>query len=333
MGPAHRNEKAERSYGPALGMKRRNEAEEVTVTGRRAGIVRVGISGWSYRHWRGDFYPQGLPVKRELEFALERFTTIEVNRTFYSLVSPASFRRWYECAPEGFQYAIKGSRFITHNKKLKDVEDGLANFFASGLLELGEKLGPILWQVGPRLAFDRNRLRGFLEQLPSDTAELSWMARRQTLPGRETVTETDQVRPVRHALEARHPSWFTGEAASLVREFGVAFAASHSSRWPYVETITAPFAYVRLHGPVQLYSSPYSSRFLWDLAHRIVDWSGGHPDPTKPGTHRLDRDVYVYFDNDSGGHAPRQARLLDQMVTALLTGNPQSQVGQDQSNV
>ena len=288
--------------------------------------MRVGISGWSYRHWRGDFYPEGLPTKRQLEFALERFTTIEVNRTFYSLVSPASFRRWYDSAPAGFQYSIKGSRFITHNKKLKDVNDGLANFFASGLLELGEKLGPILWQIGPHLAFDRDRLRGFLEQLPSDTSEVSRIARRQTLPGRETVTEADEVRPVRHVFEARHPSWFTGEASSLVREFGVAFAASHSSRWPYVEEVTAPFVYVRLHGPVQLYSSPYSPDFLWDLAHRMVDWSQGHPQAATRGSERRARDVYVYFDNDTGGYAPRQARLLDQMVNELSTGNHRSQV-------
>ena len=289
------------------------------VTRMAAGDVRVGISGWSYRHWRGDFYPEGLPIKRELEFALARFATIEVNRTFYSLVSPASFSRWYDSAPEGFQYAIKGSRFITHNKKLRDVGDGLANFFASGLLELGEKLGPILWQVGPHLAFDPDRLRGFLEQLPSDTAEMAWMSRHQTLPGRETVTETDVIRPVRHVLEARHPSWFTGEASSLAREFGMAFAASHSSRWPYVEEVTAPFVYVRLHGPAELYSSPYSSDFLWDLAGRVVDWSRGRPQAPKPGKDRLGRDVYVYFDNDTGGYAPRQARLLDRMVRTELS--------------
>ena len=201
----------------------------------------------------------------------------------------------------------------------------MANFFASGLLELGEKLGPILWQVGPHLAFDPDRVRGFLGRLPYDTAEMSWMARRQTLPGRETVTETAEVRPVRHVLEARHPSWFTGEASSLVREFGVAFAASHSSRWPYVEEVTAPFTYVRLHGPVQLYSSPYSADFLWEFAHRIVGWSRGHPQPANPGIDRLDRDVYVYFDNDTGGYAPKQARLLDQMVNAASAGTHQNE--------
>lgn len=299
--------------------------EEAVATTESSGVVRVGISGWSYRHWRGDFYPEGLPIKSQLEFVLKRFTTIEVNRTFYSLVSPSSFRRWHDAAPESFQFAVKGSRFITHNKKLKEVGDGLANFFASGLLELGGKLGPILWQLGPNLPFEPGRLRGFLGQLPSDTAEVSRIARRQTLPGRETATETDEIRPVRHVIEARHPSWFTGEAALLAREYGVAFAASHSSRWPYAEEITAPFVYVRLHGPKELYSSPYTSDFLWDLAGRILDWSQWHSQETRPGVDR-GRDVYVYFDNDTGGYAPRQALLLDQMVSELSTGKQLRQV-------
>ena len=283
------------------------------------GTVRIGISGWSYRHWRGDFYPEGLPARAELNYALGQFASIEINRTFYSLVTPAAYKRWYESAPAGFEYAIKGSRFITHNKKLKDVEDGLANFFASGVLSLRDKLGPLLWQLGPGLAFDAARLKGFLAQLPVNTSAAAEIASRHTLPGRETVTTAAANLPIRHVLEIRHPSWFNRETAEIASEHGVALAFSHSSRWPYTEEVTAPFVYVRLHGPRQLYSSPYSHGELARLADRITLWARGReaPDAVRirdTGTNRAQRDVYVYFDNDTGGYAPRQARALEGLV-------------------
>jgi uncharacterized protein YecE (DUF72 family) len=285
----------------------------------RPGIVRIGISGWSYRHWRGDFYPAGLPTRVELNYALERFASVEVNRTFYSLVTPSAYMRWYDSAPPGFEYAIKGSRFITHNKKLHNVEDALANFFASGLLALREKLGPLLWQIGPNLTFDPVRLERFLQLLPTHMKTAAEIARRQTLPGRETVTTTDLDLSLRHVLEVRHPSWFNDETAEIARRFGVALAFSHSSRWPYVEEITAPFVYVRLHGPRQLYSSPYSKAQLGAFARRIDLWSRGRePEDavriggTTPASGR--RDVYVYFDNDTGGYAPRQALELARLL-------------------
>jgi uncharacterized protein YecE (DUF72 family) len=283
------------------------------------GTIRIGISGWSYRHWRGDFYPEGLPARSELGYALAHFKSIEINRTFYSLVTPTAYRRWYETAPADFQYAIKGSRFITHNKKLKEVEDALANFFASGLLELREKLGPVLWQLGPRQPFDRDRLESFLGLLPIDTKSAAALAVRQTLPGRDTVTTSDGNFPMRHVLEIRHPSWFHEETAEIARRYDVALAFSHSSRWPYAEEVTAPFVYVRLHGPRQLYSSPYSKAALAGFADRIRAWShGGQP----PDAVRIDetspegrsRDVYVFFDNDTGGYAPRQALELERLL-------------------
>ena len=285
----------------------------------RPGMVRIGISGWSYRHWRGDFYPAGLPARVELNYALERFASVEVNRTFYSLVTPSAYRRWYDSAPLGFEYAIKGSRFITHNKKLHNVEDPLANFFASGLLTLREKLGPLLWQIGPNLTFDPARLERFLQLLPPDMKTAAEIAGRHTLPGRETVTTTNLDHSLRHVLEVRHPSWFNDETAEIARQFGIALAFSHSSRWPYVEEITAPFIYVRLHGPRQLYSSPYTKAELGAFARRIDLWSRGRePEDavriggTTPDSGR--RDVYVYFDNDTGGYAPRQALELDRLL-------------------
>ena len=287
------------------------------------GKIRIGISGWSYRHWRGDFYPEGLPARAELLYALERFSSIEVNRTFYSLVSPAAYQRWYDHAPPGFEYAIKGSRFITHNKKLKDVEDALANFLSSGLLLLREKLGPILWQLGPGLSFDLVRLKGFLGLLPPDMDSAAGIARGYTLPGRETVTTAEVNLPLRHVLEVRHPSWFNPDTADIAREHGVSLAFSHSSRWPYTEQITAPFVYVRLHGPRQLYSSPYSSQALVNLADRIVLWARGREaeDAVRIQDGQVDvasRDVYAFFDNDTGGYAPRQAVDLQRLVAQRL---------------
>ena len=286
------------------------------------GVIRIGISGWSYRHWRGDFYPEGLPARDELSYALAQFKSIEVNRTFYSLVTPTAYRRWNEAAPPGFEYAIKGSRFITHNKKLKGVEDALANFFASGLLELREKLGPVLWQLGPRHTFDAGQLEGFLKQLPIDSKAAAEVAARHNLPGRETVTTTDGNWPMRHVLEVRHPSWFQEESVEIARRYEVALAFSHSSRWPYVEEITAPFVYVRLHGPRQLYSSPYTKAELEGYAKRILLWSRGRqpPDAARISEWAADgrrRDVYVFFDNDTGGYAPRQALELKRLLADL----------------
>ena len=283
------------------------------------GIIRIGISGWSYRHWRGDFYPDGLPARSELSYALAHFKSIEINRTFYSLVTPTAYRRWYETAPSGFEYAIKGSRFITHNKKLKEVEDALANFFASGLLELREKLGPILWQLGPRHTFDAGRLESFLGSLPIGTKAAAEIASRQTLPGRDTVTTSDGNWPIRHVLEIRHPSWFQEETAEIARRHGVALAFSHSSRWPYAEEVTAPFVYIRLHGPRQLYSSPYTKAELEGYARRIFLWSrgGDTADAVEMDETAGDgrgRDVYVFFDNDTGGYAPRQALELERLL-------------------
>ena len=292
----------------------------------RSGTIRIGISGWSYRHWRGDFYPKGLSVRSELDYALEQFASIEINRTFYSLVSPSAYERWYERAPAGFEYAIKGSRFITHNKKLMNVDDALANFFASGILALREKLGPLLWQLGPRQAFDAVRLKGFLSRLPTDTIEAAGLAERHTLPGRETLTSTDLDLPLRHVLEFRHPSWFNEETADIVRGHGAALAFSHSSRWPYIEEVTAPFVYVRLHGPYQLYSSAYSPGELREVAERIVLWARGREpeDAVRIGGPALEarpRDVYVYFDNDTGGFAPRQAIELERLVAVAAGAN------------
>jgi uncharacterized protein YecE (DUF72 family) len=153
------------------------------------GDVRIGISGWRYRPWRGVFYPEQFPQRRELAFAAENFSAVEINGTFYSLRRPESFERWASEVPADFRFAVKGSRFITHNKKLKDIERPLANFFAQGVLELGAKLGPFLWQFSPRFRFDADRLSAFFALLPRDTDDAARLARRHDhrVTGRATL--------------------------------------------------------------------------------------------------------------------------------------------------
>jgi uncharacterized protein YecE (DUF72 family) len=290
------------------------------------GQIRVGISGWSYTPWRGNFYPRGLPQRLELAYASRRMTAIEVNGTFYSLQRPSSFEAWRRETPTGFVFAVKGGRYVTHMLKLKSVEWAMANFWASGVLALKEKLGPILWQFPPQLPFDAGRVEAFLELLPRDTEALARAARGHEawMEGR-TVTEADALRPVRHAVEFRHESFMTPRFAELLRAHGVAMvAADVAGKFPTAEDVTAPFVYVRLHGSRALYSSGYSPRELdaWAAkvearrdgnepadAHRI----GPPARPLKRG-----RDVFVFFDNtDVTLRAPADARGLAERLHAL----------------
>jgi uncharacterized protein YecE (DUF72 family) len=285
-----------------------------------AGKIRVGLSGWSYRHWRGDFYPEGLPHSEELAFVTRQFSTVEINGTFYSLTTPKAARYWYETAPDGFVYAVKGSRFITHNKKLGDAEEPLANFCASGILELREKLGPILWQLGPDLHFDPERVDRFLTLLPRDLKAMAVAARTSTLDRPSSTELIGENHRVRHVIEPRHESFFVPEMAALAHRHHVAIAFSHSSVWPYIEEVTTDFVYLRLHGPRALYDSAYSPAEMRRWAERARVWSeGSEPEDAVriagEAEPRQRRDVYVYFDNDGGGHAPRQAEELIDMLT------------------
>lgn len=285
-----------------------------------AGRIRIGLSGWSYEGWRGDFYPAGLPRKGELAHVTERFPTLEVNGTFYSLSTPRAMKSWYETAPEGFSYAVKGSRFITHNKKLGDIEEPMANFMASGILELREKLGPILWQLGRNPHFDAERMDRFFSMLPKDLDEVAAMARHATLDRPRSVDRVGGNHRVRHVIELRHQSYFVDEMVDIARRHGVALAFSDASEWPYTEEVTAGFVYLRLHGPGKLYSSGYSRSQLEGWAERIRLWSeGSEPSDAQTITDRTPprrktRDVYVYFDNDAGGHAPRDATRLIELL-------------------
>ena len=280
------------------------------------GKIRIGISGWSYDDWKGGFYPADLTDDDQLEFAARVFDTIEINGTFYSLTDPASCRRWREATPRGFQYAVMGSRFITHNKRLNDVRSALANFFASGVLELRDRLGPILWQLPENFRFDAERLDAFLEQLPRDTEAAADLARDHDDRVADVSYGPKSRHVLRHVLEVRHESFLQPDTARIARRHGVALCSSHSSEWPYVEEVTAGFVYLRLHGPRKLYASQYSRSDLGRWGDRIRAWHrGDEPDDAErisdlKAPSRKERDVYVFFDNTAHGYAPDDARAL-----------------------
>jgi uncharacterized protein YecE (DUF72 family) len=283
----------------------------------RSGQVRIGISGWRYAGWRGSFYPKELRQRDELSYASRHFDTIEINGTHYSLQRPEFFARWYDETPGDFVFAIKGSRFITHLKQLRDIETPLANFFASGVLRLEEKLGPFLWQFSPRFRFDAERFERFLGLLPRDSAAAAGLAEHHDhrLKGR-AWTKTERTRPLRHAVEIRHPSFLDLAFVRLLRRHNVGLVFADTVDWPYAEDVTADFLYLRLHGSEELYVSGYDDDALDNWAARIRGWRQGfEPNDaqlidTAARPHRHARDVYVYFDNDAKVRAPFDAQSL-----------------------
>ncbi|MCS3847637.1 uncharacterized protein YecE (DUF72 family) [Xanthomonas campestris] len=284
--------------------------------------IRIGISGWRYARWRGTFYPTGLAQRRELAYAGRCFPSVEINGSFYSLQRPESYQSWYDETPDDFVFAVKGPRFVTHMKRLRDCEQALANFFASGVLRLGPKLGPILWQLPPSLRFDDAVLDAFLSSLPRDTEAALALARKRdtTLMHGRTALSVDRKRPLRHALEMRHPSFCDPSCMKLLRKHKVAVVvADTAGKFPYLEDVTADFVYLRLHGDAQLYASGYSDHALDRWGERIAAWAaGGEPtDAQRVGpraSKRARRDVYCYFDNDMKVHAPFDARGLMQRL-------------------
>ena len=284
--------------------------------------IRIGISGWRYARWRGTFYPTGLAQRRELAYAGRCFPSVEINGSFCSLQRPESYQSWHDETPDDFVFAVKGPRFVTHMKRLRDCEQALANFFASGVLRLGEKLGPILWQLPPTLRFDDAVLDAFLSSLPRDTEAALALARKRdtTLMHGRTDLSIDRKRPLRHALEMRHPSFCDPSCMKLLRKHKVGVVvADTAGKFPYLEDVTADFVYLRLHGDAQLYASGYSDHALDRWGERIAAWAaGGEPsDAQRIGpraSKRARRDVYCYFDNDMKVHAPFDARGLMQRL-------------------
>ena len=290
--------------------------------------LRIGISGWTYAGWRGVFYPKGLAAKRELHFASRRFNSIEINGSFYSLQRPSSYEVWHVQTPPGFVFSVKGPRFVTHMKKLRDVQAPLANFFASGVLALREKLGPILWQFPPNFGWNEQRFRDFFELLPRDSAEAAELARlHDDKLKHEPWTKIDIARPMRYSVEVRHPTFLVPEFFALLREYNIAFVFADTARkWPYAEDLTADFVYCRLHGDEQLYVSGYSPAALDWWRARIQLWRQGRQAADAPlvspvKAKRGRRDIYVYFDNDAKVHAPFDAgQLADTLDVPALRG-------------
>lgn len=285
--------------------------------------LHIGISGWRYTPWRGDFYPEGLRQKDELRFASRAVNSIEINGTFYALQRPERFAEWAADTPAGFVFSVKAPRFITHVKRLRDIDEPLANFFASGPLSLGDKLGPLLWQFPPTLKFDVDLFEAFLSRLPHTGKQALALARqcaeRLQRPG---YLEGNPGQALRHAIEIRNDSFLDERFVTLLRAHKVALVVADTARkWPQVEDVTGDFLYLRLHGDKALYSSGYDDPALKRWLKRIQAWKGGRQPgdahliaPQSKPAKRAHRDVYCYFDNDIKVRAPYDARRLLEML-------------------
>jgi uncharacterized protein YecE (DUF72 family) len=250
---------------------------------------------------------------------------VEINGTFYSLQRPESFAAWAAATPDDFLFAVKGPRYITHMKRLTDVETPLANFLASGIFRLGHKLGPILWQLPPNFRFDAQKLEDFFKLLPRDTQKAALLARRHD----KWLTKRADVRPgakskLRYALEIRHESFCVPEFIHLLRKYDVALVCADTVEWPRLMDLTSDFVYCRLHGSEVLYASGYEKKDIEAWAHRVAAWAMG----TEPGDadrviekaapKLAARDVFFYFDNDAKVRAPVDAKGLITQVGKLL---------------
>jgi uncharacterized protein YecE (DUF72 family) len=278
-------------------------------------LIRVGTSGWQYDSWRGDFYPPGLARSKQLAYAASQLNAMELNGSFYSLQRPSSYLRWGDETPEGFVFAVKGGRYVTHFKRLRDVEVPLANFFASGVTLLAEKLGPILWQLPERVVFEPAVLAEFLERLPTSLGEAAALAVHNDRDF-EVTDLPHSPQPIRHALEVRHRSFGDDSFFSLLRKHDVAcVVADTAGKWPMFDEPTTDFDYVRLHGHTELYASRYSDRTLDTWADRCR------------AAVNAGRSVHVYFDNDIRGHAPHDAVRLSDRLGIRRAGDSAGRAG------
>jgi uncharacterized protein YecE (DUF72 family) len=294
------------------------------------GRIRIGVSGWRYMPWRGNFYPKKLAQARELEYASRMFPSIELNGSFYSLQRPSSYAQWAQQTPPGFVFAVKGSRYITHMLRLRNIETALANFLASGLFELGDKLGPILWQFPPMTRFHPDVFEDFFSILPRTTEQAMWIAHAhdERLKGRHSLAPDDSM-PLRHAVEVRHESFVDPAFIRLLRKYRMAWVVADTPRpWPLFEDVTADFVYMRLHGSTELYNSRYTDEELDRWAECVRAWTNGRQPAgarlisKKPPPKRPSRDVYCYFDNTDKLHAPDNAReLMEKLGLGLPSRN------------
>jgi uncharacterized protein YecE (DUF72 family) len=264
------------------------------MSGRRgAGMIRVGIGGWVFEPWRREFYPKGLPQARELEYASRKVTTIEINATFYRTQKPDSFRKWAAETPDDFVFSLKGPQFATNRRVLAEAGPAIERFFASGLLELKSKLGPVLWQMAPTKKFDPADFAAFLALLPPE------------LDGRH----------IRHVVEVRHESFVVPSFIELLRKFSVGVAVIDSEKHPLIADITADFVYARLQRTSEKEKSGYPSRALALWTKRARQWAAGDaPDDlavlaaASPASGA--RDVFIYLISGAKVRAPAAAMAL-----------------------
>jgi uncharacterized protein YecE (DUF72 family) len=244
------------------------------------GKIRIGIGGWTYPPWRGVFYPEKLPQKQELQHASSQLGAIEINATFYGRQSPKSWAAWEKVAPEGFQFAVKGSRFCVMRSKLADAGEGLAGFFAQGFAALGPKLGPILWQFQPRRKFDREDIAAFLDLLPRDVDGI----------------------PLRHAIEPRHESFRDENFFQLCRDHNVAVVLEDSDEYPTIEADTADFRYARFQRMNEEITTGYDDAALDRFAEQARGWVKGG------------QDAYIFLINGAKVRAPAAALALQERL-------------------
>lgn len=282
--------------------------------------IHVGISGWRYEPWRGDFYPKGLVQRHELEYASRTVSSIEINGSFYSLQTPERFTGWREATPDDFVFSVKAPRYITHVKRLRDISEAVANFYASGPLQLEHKLGPFLWQFPPSFKFDAGLFAELFALLPRNFGEALEYARHSPRFAEQPQPASTAEQPLRHAVEIRNSSFLQESFIDLLRQHGIALVvADTAGKWPLVEELTTDFMYLRLHGDKELYTSGYDEEALTRWAQRIRLWhQGRQPDDAhRIASHQAStgpRHVFCYFDNDVKVRAPYDARRLLEML-------------------
>ncbi|ODT82286.1 MAG: hypothetical protein ABS76_08540 [Pelagibacterium sp. SCN 64-44] len=274
----------------------------------RQGTIRTGTAGWVYEPWRGSFFPKGLVQKKELAYAASRLTSIEINATFRGNQKPESFARWAGETPPGFQFSVKGPQLVTHIRRLKHCTRELANFFASGPLALGDRLGPFVWQLPPNLAFEPESFEAFLALLPQDPDAYLALAGRADGAKAPPYLEADGVTTIRHAIEPRHPSFEGGAANELLARYNVARVIADTVENP-ARDLTADFAYCRLQGPAHPDAAGYAAEDIADLAATMAGWRDAG------------RDVYAYFVHEDKLHAPANAIALRQALGITLEGD------------
>ncbi|MDB5539451.1 MAG: hypothetical protein JWQ89_1178 [Devosia sp.] len=285
-----------------------------------AGTIRLGTAGWVFEAWRNNFYPGGLKQKEELAFASAHLGNIEINATFYSHQKAQSFQNWASQTPEGFVFTVKGHQLVTHIKRLKDVELPLANFFASGVMALGEKLGPFCWQLPGNSSYDEARMEAFLGLLPQTPEALVALAEKTDYGKNPPVLDATGISRVRHAIEVRHKSFADERFIAQLRAHNVALVVADTADWPYLDQ-TADFSYTRLQGAPGAES--YSAAERDARARWLRAWSEGQPVGDGPYAGPVEvnpppRDVFAFFVSTDKEHAPDNARAV--METLGLKG-------------